>query len=121
VNDAAVLIQAHAEDVARRAVQLMLESAPAYAAALDVPGRRRCEEDAVLHVRALVGSVTAGDPEIFGDYSLWAADLLSRFGVAADQLAALLGATGRALAELAPAAAAAAEPHLEAGERALAH
>jgi hypothetical protein len=120
MNAAAATVEARADDVARRAVELLLDASPAYAATLGERGRRRCEEDAALHVRALVGSVVAGDPAIFGDYAAWAAELLSRFGIAAEQLAALLRATGRAIAELAPAAAGAVEPHLEAGERALA-
>jgi hypothetical protein len=120
MNDAAAAIEGRTDVVARRAVQLMLEAAPAYAARLDERGWRLCEEDAELHVRALVGSVVAGDPRIFGDYAVWAAELLSRFGIAAEHLAALFRATGRAIAELAPSAADAVEPHLEAGEHALA-
>jgi cytosine/adenosine deaminase-related metal-dependent hydrolase len=120
VNEAAAALHNRVHDVARRAVQLMLEAAPTYAATLDERGRLLCEEDAELHVRALVGSVVAGDPRIFGDYAVWAAELVGRFGVAAEQLAALFSATGRAVLELAPSAAIAIEPHLEAGERALA-
>jgi hypothetical protein len=120
VNESTALVAARADDVARRAVELMLEAAPAYAAKLDERGRRLCEEDASLHVRALVGSVVAEDPKIFGDYAVWAAELLSRFGIAAEQLAALFVATGRAIAELVPSAESIVEPHLEAGERALA-
>jgi hypothetical protein len=119
VNEATT-IEARRGDIARRAVELMLDESPAYAAALDARGRRLCEEDAVLHVRALAGSVAAGDPKIFGDYAVWAAELLSRFGIGADQLVALFDATGRAISELAPSAAAAVDRHLEAGERALA-
>lgn len=121
MNEETALVAAHAEAIARRAVELMLTAEPAYAATLDARGRRLCEEDAALHVRALVGSVAAHDPTIFGDYALWAADLLSRFGIAAEQLVALFAATGRAIAELVPAAASAVERHLEAGERALGH
>jgi hypothetical protein len=120
VNEDAALVEARAEEVARRAVELLLAGSPSDAAPLDERGRRRCEEDAVLHVRALVGSVAAGDPTIFRDYAVWAAELLSRFGIAAEQLAALLRATGRAIAEVVPAATGAFDPHLEAGERALA-
>lgn len=120
MNDAGAAVQARSDEVARRAVELMLEAAPSYSATLDERGRRLCEEDAGLHVRALVGSVVAGDPKIFGDYAVWAAELLSRFGIAAEHLARLFSATGDAIAELAPSAAAAVEPHLEAGERALA-
>lgn len=98
----------------------MLDAVPAYAASLDARGRQLCEEDARLHVRALVGSFVAGDPRIFGDYAAWAAELLSRFGIGAAQLAALFDATRRAIAELAPSASADMEPHLHAGERALA-
>lgn len=120
MNEAAATIATHTDDVARRAVELMLEAAPSYAATLDARGRRLCEEDAGLHVQALAGSVAAGDPQIFGDYAVWAADLLSRFGIAAEHLAALFGATARAIEELVPSAAGAVEPHLEAGERAIA-
>jgi uncharacterized protein with PIN domain len=119
VNETAAAIEARTDEVARRAVELMLEAAPSDAAALDARGRRLCEEDAGLHVRALVGSVAAGDPTIFGDYAVWAAELLSRFGIAAEHLAALLRATSRAIDELAPSAAGAVQPHLDAGERAL--
>jgi hypothetical protein len=120
VNAAAATVAARTDDVARRAVKLMLAASPAYAATLDARGRHLCEEDAGLHVRALVGSVAAGDPEIFGDYAVWAAELLSRFGIAAEHLTALFGAMARAIGELVPSAARAVEPHLEAGERALA-
>ena len=120
MNDAAATVKSHADDVARRAVELMLEQDPAYAASLDEHGRRMCEEDAGRHVRALVGSVVAEDPRIFGDYVVWAAELLSRYGIVAEHLAALLDATGRAIAEIVPSAAGSIRPHLEAGERALA-
>lgn len=120
MNDAAATVKTRADDVARRAVELMLDDDPAYAASLDARGRQMCEEDAGLHVQALVGSVVAGDPQIFGDYAVWAAELLSRFGIAAEHLATLLDAMGRAIAELVPAAAGSFKPHLEAGEHALA-
>jgi hypothetical protein len=118
VSEGAALA-ARADEVARRAVELMLAAAPSYAASLDARGKRLCEEDAGLHVRALVGSVAAGDPGIFADYAVWAAELLSRFGIAADQLAALFVATRGAIEELVPQAKSIAEQHLEAGERAL--
>ena len=121
MTDAAATVRTRADDVARRAVELMLEDDSSYAASLDARGRQMCEEDAGLHVQALVGSVVAGDPQIFGDYAVWAAELLSRFGIAADHLAALLEAMGRAIAELVPSAAGSFEPHLDAGERALSH
>ena len=120
MNDAAAAVEARADEVARRAVELMLDAAPSYPASLDEDGRRFCEEDAGMHIRALVGSVVAGDPRIFGDYAVRAAELLSRFGIAAAHLAALFRATARAIAELAPSAVGAVQPHLEAGERALA-
>jgi hypothetical protein len=119
VNEATELVATRADDVAHRAVQLMLEATPTYAESLDAHGRKRYEEDAGLHVRALVGSVAAGDPKIFADYAVWAAELLSRFGIATEQLAALFVATGRAVAELVPTASDLVEPHLEAGERAI--
>lgn len=110
---------ARADEVARRAVQLMLESAPSYAATLDAEGRLLCEEEAGRHVRALVGSAVANEPRIFGDYAVWAAELRNRPCIGAEQLASLFASTGRAIAELAPSAFDAVEPHLEGGERAL--
>lgn len=121
MNEATELVAMRADDVARRAVELMLEETPSYASKLDARGRRLCEEDASLHVRALVGSVAAADPKIFADYAVWAAELLRRFGITAEQLAALFVATGHAIAELVPSAKTMFEPHLEAGERALVH
>jgi hypothetical protein len=115
VNEAAAAIASQTDDVARRAVRL-LHDVPA----LDDRGRRLVEDDAGLHVRMLVGSVVADDPGIFGDYAVWAAELLRHLGVAPEPLAALLEATDRAIAELLPSVAATVRPHLEAGERALA-
>jgi hypothetical protein len=120
VNPATAALAERAGDVARRAVELTCEELPAYAATLDARGRRFCEEDAGLHVRALIGSVAADDPKIFGDYAVWCADLLGRFGIRRESLAVLFRATGRAIEELVPAAAGDVEAHLEAGERALA-
>lgn len=121
MNETTELVATRADDIAHRAVELMLGATPASAQQLDARGRRLCEEDAGLHVRALVGSVAAGDPKIFADYAVWAAELLSRFGIAADQLAALFVALGRAVVELVPSAKGMVEPHLEAGERAITH
>jgi hypothetical protein len=120
VDEATAVVAARADDVARRALELLGEAAPFDAATLDARGRRLLEADAGLHVRALAGSVAAEDPTIFADYAVWAAELLSRFGIAADQLAALFAAIGRSVAELVPSAAAVVDRHLEAGERALA-
>lgn len=110
VDEAAATVRARADDIARRAVELTFDSQG-----------RLCEEEAAgLHVRALAGSVVAGDPKIFGDYAVWAAELLQRRAIEAEQLAALLRATRRAIGELVPSAVDVVEPHLEAGERALA-
>jgi hypothetical protein len=119
VNEAALAVTARADDVVRRAVQLMLEAAPSYAGTLDWRARQLCEEDAGRHLRALVGSVVAAEPKIFTDYAAWAAELRSPTGIAVEHLGALYAATGRAIAELAPSAVSVVEPHLEAGERAL--
>ena len=120
MNGATAALKERAGDVARRAVELTCEAVPAYAAALDARGRRLCEEDAGFHIQALIGSVVAGDPRVFGDYAVWCADLLSRFGIARENLAALFRATGRAIDELVPEAAGETKSHLQAGERALA-
>ena len=101
--------------VARRAVELTYEAVPEYARGLDAMGRQRCEEDAVFHVRFLVGSLAAGDPSLFVDYANWARELLSRYGIAVESLAAMFRATATAISELAPAAEPEARQHLEAG------
>jgi hypothetical protein len=113
-------LKANVDDVARRAVELTCEAVPAYAASLDARGRRLCEEDAGFHLQALIGSVVTGDVKIFGDYAVWCAELLSHFGIAAENLAALFRSTQTAIAELVPSAADEVRPHLENGERALA-
>ena len=114
-------LKAHADEVARRAVELTCEAVPEYAAALDARGRRLCEEDAGFHLQALIGSVVAGDPQVFGDYAVWCAELLSRFGIAAENLAALFRSMQRAVGELVPSAADDVKRHLETGERVLAN
>ena len=120
MNGAAAALKEHTNGVARRAVELTCEAVPAYAASLDARGRRLCEEDAGFHIQALIGSVVADDPKVFGDYAVWCADLLGRFGIARENVAALFRATGSAIEELVPEAAGATKSHLEAGERALA-
>lgn len=106
-------------EVARRAVELTYESVPEYARALDAVGRQRCEEDALFHVRFLIGSLAVDDPTVFVDYAEWTAALLAHYRIEAKNLVAMLRATETAIDELAPAAAAEAKIHLEAGARAL--
>jgi hypothetical protein len=118
--EATELVSSRADDVAHRAVELVLEAAPGYTAALDAGGRKLWEEEMRLHVRALIGSVAAADPHIFADYARWAEGLRS-LGIAAEHLAALFGATSQAIDELVPSAGSLVQPHLEAGERALTH
>jgi hypothetical protein len=120
VNAAAEALHAHAEDVGRRAVELTYRAVPAYAAALDARGRRHCEEDAVFHIRFLVGSLAAEDERIFVDYAAWCSALLAGYGIGAENLAAMFRATESAIRELVPEAWETASTHLEAGERALA-
>ena len=120
MNRAMTELKAQADAVARRAVELTCEAVPEYAASLDARGRRLCEEDAGFHLQALIGSVVADDPQIFGDYAVWCAELLSRFGIAAENLAALFRSTEQAIAELVPSAADEVKSHLETGERVLA-
>lgn len=119
MNAAAEAVDRVGLDVARRAVALTYEAVPEYARTLDVLGRRRCEEDAHFHVRFLVGSLAADDPQIFVDYARWAAELLARYRVDAENLVAMLRATKQAVEELAPEAAPAAAAHLEAGAHGL--
>src|SRR3954453_17215984 len=97
VERAGEALKTQAEAIARRAVELAGETMPR-------PAERRglWEDDADFLVQALVGSVVAGDPSIFGDYAVWCADLLGRAGVPAETLAALFEATGGAIAELVP-------------------
>jgi hypothetical protein len=116
----AAALRAREHDVARRAVELTYEAVPAYAAALDATGRRRCEEDALFHVRFLVASLIVEDRGMFADYALWAHGLLARYGVAAESLAAMLRATADAVRELAPEDSDAAAAHVAAAEAALA-
>lgn len=119
MNDAASALHDRTDDVARRAVELTYRDVPAYAAALDALGRRRCEEDAVFHVRFLVGALAARDETIFADYARWCSELLAGYGIAAENLAAMFRATATAIRELVPEAWQTASEHLEAGERAL--
>lgn len=106
-------------EVARRAVELTYEAVPEYARTLNAIGRQRCEEDALFHVRFLIGSLAVGDPDVFVDYARWAAELLRQYRIDAENLAAMLRATATAVDEIAPAAAGEATAHLEAGARAL--
>jgi hypothetical protein len=119
VRPAAAELDRVDREVARRAVELTYEAVPEYARTLNAIGRRRCEEDAHFHVRFLVGSLAVDDPAVFVDYARWAAELLARYRVDPENLAAMFRATATAVAELAPGAADRAAAHLEAGASAL--
>jgi hypothetical protein len=121
VNESAEALDANVDAIAARAVQLTYDAVPAYAASLDARGRRHCEADARFHVRALTASVAMDDVSIFTDYARWCAELLGRYGIAAENLAAMFRATARAIDEVTPDAARAAAAHLRAGEDVLAH
>lgn len=119
MRDAASELDRVDRAVARRAVELTYEAVPEYARALDAMGRQRCEEDALFHVRFLIGSLAVGDPSVFVDYAQWAAELLANYRIDAENLVAMLRATATAVGELAPTVADEAAAHLEAGARAL--
>lgn len=121
MNPSAEALDADVDLIARRAVELTYDAVPAYAATLDVRGRKHCEEDARLHVRALVASVAVGDASIFVDYARWCEELLRGYGIDVENLVAMFRATAAAVAEIAPAGADEAALHLRAAEDALAH
>jgi hypothetical protein len=120
VNAAAEALDASADPVARRAVELTYEAVPAYAATLDARGRKHCEDDARFHVRALVASLAVDEVSIFVDYARWCEELLRGYGVDAENLVAMLRATATAVREVVPDAADEAAVHVRAAEDALA-
>ncbi len=60
---------------------------PERGAQLGPAGRRRCTEDARVHLSFLAGAVQAGSPEIFAEYATWCAEMLAAGHVASEPLA----------------------------------
>ena len=78
-------------------------------------GRQRCLEDAVFHLHFLAGSIEFGDTTIFADYTAWAADLLARRRIPADDVAENVRVMSRVLRDdLPPEVFELSRPHLEA-------
>jgi MerR family transcriptional regulator, light-induced transcriptional regulator len=107
-------------ELARRSTELVYEGMPELAAAYGAEGRAKCEEDARFHVRFLLAAVAVSDSSVLEDYACWTRDLLARFGIPPEHVAAALRALAQAVEELVPEASAEAAEHLRAGEAALA-
>jgi MerR family transcriptional regulator, light-induced transcriptional regulator len=119
VNGVAAELGLHQYALARRSTELVYERMPELAEAYGPEGRRRCEEDAVFHVRFLLAAVAIDDATVFRDHAVWTRELLARYGIPASHLAAAFGALEQAVVELLPGAAEAARTYLRAGEDAL--
>lgn len=111
---------AAAEDVvAERSAERFFARRPRLAERWGDAGKDRCREDARFHVRFLAAALAADEPAIFADYTAWAGALLERLGIGRGHLAEAYDDLAAAIDELAPDAAGAAAPVLEAGRRSL--
>jgi MerR family transcriptional regulator, light-induced transcriptional regulator len=88
---------------------------PELAARYGPAGPQRCLEDAMFHLQFLAGSVEIGDPQVFADYTAWAADLLERRRIPVEHVAENLEVMGDVLRQSVPSEALSVmQPHLDA-------
>jgi len=80
--------------VARAVTDDFFRSHPDWVVRYGNRGRQKCTADVCFELEFLAGSIEAGSPEAFGDYSRWTARMLGARGIAAhslDENLAMLG------------------------------
>ena len=112
---ASCLIRLKAPALAERVVEAHYRLRPELAGRYGESGRRHCLDDAMFHLNFLAAAVEFGDARIFADYVAWVADLLSRRGIPAHDLAENMRVLTEVIdADLPATPAALARPHLDA-------